>query len=87
MSTDMDQVVVPGDGDNIAMPHGLASPPESNNAARTDGASDSELSDVEFTDDDPIEPDHYADDGRVPVFKPTAAQFKNFNLYVSSSIS
>ncbi|KAM3077346.1 hypothetical protein ACMFMG_006696 [Clarireedia jacksonii] len=82
MSTDMDQVAVPGDGDNLAIPHGLASPPESNNAARTDGASDSELSDAEFTEDDPIEPDHYADDGRVPVFKPTAAQFKNFNLYM-----
>ena len=32
-----------------------------------------------------VVPDHYADEGRVPVFKPTMAQFKDFQVYVSSA--
>lgn len=31
-----------------------------------------------------VVPDHYADDGRVPVFKPTMHQFKDFQVYVRS---
>lgn len=30
-----------------------------------------------------VVPDHYADEGRVPVFKPTMAQFKDFQIFVS----
>ncbi|KFX97465.1 hypothetical protein V490_02773 [Pseudogymnoascus sp. VKM F-3557] len=29
-----------------------------------------------------VVPDHYADDGRVPVFKPTMHQFKDFQVYM-----
>lgn len=45
---------------------------------------DSELSDLDLDDDDleDIEPDHYWDDGRVPVFKPTMEQFKSFKKFV-----
>lgn len=64
----------------------LHSPPESNGTAshKHDG-SDSELSDIEDPEEDIgiVEPDHYADDGRVPVFKPTVDQFKSFTRYVS----
>ncbi|KAF7901095.1 hypothetical protein EAF00_003316 [Botryotinia globosa] len=82
MSTATDQVVVPSEGEQSAIPQGLASPPESNNTIRTDPSSDSELSDLEFTADEPIEPEHWEDDGRVPVFMPTMAQFKDFNLFM-----
>lgn len=30
-----------------------------------------------------VTPDHYEDQGRVPVFKPTMFQFKDFEVYVS----
>lgn len=67
---------------------GLHSPPDSTNAPKHD-ASDSELSDLEDTEDDigEITPDHYADDGRVPVFKPTYHQFKSFTVYVSKYLA
>jgi len=69
----------------------LHSPPDSNNVIRSD-PSDSELSDLEGDVSDPaskvapaddigdVEPDHYTDG--VPVFKPTAEQFKDFKLFV-----
>ncbi|KAH0426790.1 JmjC domain-containing protein [Colletotrichum camelliae] len=75
----------------------LHSPPDSNNAPKSDG-SDSELSDL---DDDAVEappkqdeaqpeveddigevlPDHWS--GTVPVFKPTMHQFKDFKLFMT----
>jgi len=62
----------------------LHSPPESSGSHKHEG-SDSELSDIEDPEDDigEIVPDHYADDGRVPVFKPTVDQFKSFSRYAS----
>jgi hypothetical protein len=77
-----------------AKPTFLNSPPDSNNALKSEG-SDSELSDLE---DDAVEggapdvedevkddigevtPDHWS--GTVPVFKPTMHQFKDFKLFV-----
>lgn len=85
MSTATDQVVVPGEGEQPTTSQGLASPPESNNTIRTDPSSDSELSDLEFS-DEPVEPEHWEDDGRVPVFMPTMAQFKDFNSFVSRKV-
>ena len=64
----------------------LHSPPESSKESpsnKQDG-SDSELSDIEDPEDDigVVEPESWADDGRVPVFKPTWEQFKSFPRYV-----
>ncbi|RFU33611.1 hypothetical protein B7463_g2750, partial [Scytalidium lignicola] len=68
---------------------GLSSPPQSNPEsnpaleAKMD-ESDSELSDIEDPEDDlaDVEPAFWADDGHVPVFKPTPNQFKTFNRYM-----
>ncbi|KAK5172617.1 uncharacterized protein LTR77_002737 [Saxophila tyrrhenica] len=45
---------------------------------------DSELSDLDLDEDEleDIEPDHYWDNGRVPVFKPTMDQFRSFKKFV-----
>ena len=47
------------------------SPPDSNSDRPLKPDSESELSDLEDAEEDigVVEPDHYADDGRVPVFK------------------
>ncbi|OBT44892.1 hypothetical protein VE00_04738 [Pseudogymnoascus sp. WSF 3629] len=37
---------------------------------------------VEVDDIGEVVPDHYADEGRVPVFKPTMHQFKDFQVYM-----
>jgi hypothetical protein len=44
---------------------------------------DSELSDLDLDDEDEedIEPDHYWDGGKVPVFKPTMEQFRDFKKF------
>lgn len=45
---------------------------------------DSELSELDLSDDEEeIEPDHYWDDGRIPVFKPTMDQFRSFKKYIT----
>lgn len=87
MSTDAIEVAVPESEVHIPKDAGLSSPPASNNADKLD-ASDSELSDLDEPEEDigEVVPDHYADDGRVPVFKPPMSQFKNFQLYVSTTI-
>ncbi|ORY17991.1 hypothetical protein BCR34DRAFT_378608 [Clohesyomyces aquaticus] len=42
----------------------------------------SELSELDSDDDEEIEPDHYFDGGKIPVFKPTMDQFRSFKKYV-----
>ncbi|KAK4983293.1 hypothetical protein LTR66_008878 [Elasticomyces elasticus] len=48
----------------------------------------SDLSDLDLDDEDDedneedITPDHYYDDGRVPVFKPTMKQFRSFKAFI-----
>jgi hypothetical protein len=66
----------------------LHSPPPSNKdstSLKLDGsASESELSDLEDSEDDigEVTP-AFISDGGVPVFKPTMDQFKSFKVYVS----
>ena len=45
---------------------------------------DSELSDLDLDDEDEedIEPDHYWEGGKIPVFKPTMDQFRSFKKFV-----
>ncbi|KAI9845270.1 MAG: hypothetical protein M1838_001817 [Thelocarpon superellum] len=58
-------------------------PPPSEKKVKPDDASSSDLSDL---DDDPdladVEPDHYYEGGRIPVFKPTMSQFRSFKAYI-----
>lgn len=45
---------------------------------------ESELSDLDMSDDEEdIEPDHYWDDGKIPVFKPTMDQFRSFKKFIT----
>ncbi|EEY19427.1 DNA damage-responsive transcriptional repressor RPH1 [Verticillium alfalfae VaMs.102] len=81
----------PADHIECAKPTFLHSPPDSNNAAKSDG-SDSELSELDDDAVDPadeppkeddigeVEPDHYS--GTVPVFRPTMHQFKDFKRFM-----
>ncbi|KFX93381.1 hypothetical protein O988_06851 [Pseudogymnoascus sp. VKM F-3808] len=50
---------------------------------KKDGEAAAEEKEPEVEDIGEVVPDHYADDGRVPVFKPTMHQFKDFQVYVS----
>ncbi|KAI9792329.1 MAG: hypothetical protein M1816_002554 [Peltula sp. TS41687] len=51
---------------------------------KPDDASSSELSDLEEDDDiGDVEPDHYYGGGKVPVFKPTMAQFRSFKKFIA----
>lgn len=69
----------------------LHSPPDSTGSRSKESpvhkheGSDSELSDIEDPEEDigEVVPDHWADEDRVPVFKPTVEQFKSFPRYVS----
>jgi hypothetical protein len=45
-------------------------PPTSEDLDKRDEQMSSELSDLESDDDEEIEPDHYWDGGKIPVFKP-----------------
>ena len=58
---------------------------EMNHDERKQEHEDSELSDLDLDDEDDgeeIEPDHYWDDGKIPVFKPTMDQFRSFKKFV-----
>ncbi|KAL2353232.1 hypothetical protein BJ546DRAFT_847043 [Cryomyces antarcticus] len=64
-------------------------PPTSEDMDKTDKmdreGSSSELSDLEMDNDveGDIEPDHYYDGGKIPVFKPTMEQFRSFKDFIS----
>lgn len=66
--------------------HSALTPPtseENNHEVKLEN-DDSELSELDLSDDDEeIEPDHYWDGGKVPVFKPTLEQFRSFKKYVA----
>jgi hypothetical protein len=70
-----------------AKPANALTPPtseEMNHDEQKKEHEDSELSDLDLDDEDEedIEPDHYWDDGRIPVFKPTMDQFRSFKKFV-----
>ena len=73
----------PADNHN-AKPANALTPPTSEEMNHETKQDDSELSDLDMSDDDEeeIEPDHYWDDGKIPVFKPTMAQFKSFKKFI-----
>lgn len=69
-----------------ARPADALTPPTSeefNNEIKVENE-DSELSDLDISDDEEeIEPDHYWDGGKIPVFKPTMEQFRSFKKYIT----
>ena len=67
-----------------AKPANALTPPTSEEMNNEPAQDDSELSDLDMSDDDGEEvvPDHYWDDGKIPVFKPTMHQFRSFKKYV-----
>lgn len=71
----------------VAKPANALTPPtseEMNHEAPKKEHEDSDLSDLDLDDDDgeEIEPDHYWEGGKIPVFKPTMDQFRDFKKFV-----
>jgi hypothetical protein len=74
----------------IAKPANALTPPTSEEMNHGEEAKkdydDSELSDLDLDLDEDegeeIEPDHYWDGGKIPVFKPTMDQFRSFKKFV-----
>ncbi|KAJ4378751.1 hypothetical protein N0V86_005622 [Didymella sp. IMI 355093] len=66
-----------------AIPKAALTPPTSeDNDPKREERMSSELSDIDSDDGEDIEPDHYWDGGKIPVFKPTMAQFHNFKRFI-----
>ncbi|KAJ4289822.1 hypothetical protein N0V90_011153 [Kalmusia sp. IMI 367209] len=57
-------------------------PPTSEDMDKRDERMSSELSEIDSDDGEDIEPDHYWDGGKIPVFKPTMDQFRNFRRFI-----
>ena len=55
---------------------------EMNHEESKQAAEESELSELEDEEDEEIEPDHYWEGGKIPVFKPTMDQFRSFSKFV-----
>ncbi|KAI5245704.1 hypothetical protein E4T43_02979 [Aureobasidium subglaciale] len=64
--------------------HALTPPTSEDNNIRIDDDASSDLSelDLDLEDEEEVVPDHYWDDGKVPVFKPTMSQFRDFKKYM-----
>ncbi|KAI9777481.1 MAG: hypothetical protein M1835_005233 [Candelina submexicana] len=73
-----------GDMDTPAEIKATLTPPASEETDKVD-ESGSELSDLDFDDDEigEIEPDHYYEGGKIPVFKPTMDQFRSFKKFIA----
>ncbi|KAK5137093.1 hypothetical protein LTR08_001102 [Meristemomyces frigidus] len=93
MSVDATAALSPGSHhaqsstDPVAKPSAALTPPTSEEMNIDDATKeheDSELSDLDLDDDDDedIEPDHYWDNGNIPVFKPTMEQFRSFKKFI-----
>ncbi|KAG8625608.1 hypothetical protein KVT40_006009 [Elsinoe batatas] len=76
------------EGPNAIAPTAALTPPTSeDNDVKQETGSTSDLSDIneskiEEEQEEEIEPDHYYDGGKIPVFKPTMEQFRSFKKYV-----
>jgi hypothetical protein len=75
MEAPADLVVVPSveatmDKNNDTRMKPALTPPTSEDLDKREEMMSSELSDLESDDDEEIEPDHYWDGGKIPVFKP-----------------
>lgn len=72
----------------VAKPANALTPPTSeemnHNEEQQKEPDESDLSELDMDDEDEedIEPDHYWDDGKIPVFKPTMDQFRSFKKFV-----
>ncbi|KAF2129114.1 hypothetical protein P153DRAFT_376395 [Dothidotthia symphoricarpi CBS 119687] len=67
--------------DDVAAKAALT-PPTSEDNDKRDERMSSELSDIDSDDGEDIEPDHYFEGGKIPVFKPTMDQFRNFKRFI-----
>ncbi|KAH9878696.1 hypothetical protein IAQ61_001969 [Plenodomus lingam] len=57
-------------------------PPTSEENDKREERMSSELTDIDSDDGEDIEPDHYFEGGKIPVFKPTMDQFRNFKRFI-----
>ncbi|KAI4746162.1 hypothetical protein E4T50_03506 [Aureobasidium sp. EXF-12298] len=65
--------------------HALTPPTSEDNNVRVDDDASSDLSELDLDledEEEEVEPDHYWGEGKVPVFKPTMAQFRDFKKYI-----
>ncbi|KAI8943734.1 hypothetical protein NX059_001714 [Plenodomus lindquistii] len=60
----------------------VLTPPTSEENDKREERMSSELTDIDSDDGEDIEPDHYFEGGKVPVFKPTMDQFRNFKRFI-----
>ncbi|KAL6702720.1 hypothetical protein ACN47E_001002 [Coniothyrium glycines] len=67
--------------DDTSMKAALTPPTSEDNDKRDERLS-SELSDIDSDDGEDIEPDHYYEGGKIPVFMPTMDQFRNFKRFI-----
>jgi hypothetical protein len=63
-------VEAPPTQNDDAMPKAALTPPTSEDNDKRDERMSSELSDIDSDDGEDIEPDHYFEGGKIPVFKP-----------------
>ncbi|KAF2672295.1 hypothetical protein BT63DRAFT_452799 [Microthyrium microscopicum] len=61
--------------------HPVLTPPTSEDMEKKDGVNNHDLEE-EDDDDWDIEPDHYYDGGKIPIFKPTMRQFRDFEKFI-----
>ncbi|KAH4290974.1 histone H3-trimethyl-L-lysine(9) demethylase [Parastagonospora nodorum] len=75
-------VEAPPSHNDDAVPKAALTPPTSEDNDKRDERLSSELSDIDSDDGEDIEPDHYFEGGKIPVFKPTMDQFRNFKRFI-----
>ncbi|KAI4631188.1 hypothetical protein J4E83_002717 [Alternaria metachromatica] len=71
----------PATHDDSTTKPALTPPTSEDNDKRFERMS-SELSELDSDDGEDIEPDHYFEGGKIPVFKPTMDQFRNFKRFI-----